>query len=160
MKIEYTIIDPIENEYPTSLKFRILIDSKDWLLINQFKPEKFRYFFNVNPSDYVNLKSTALNPDGTESNYPEFPLVCMWGIGKLEEDIFEKGEDIWYSNEYILESNILKGIQFKKRIESIAKGIQEIMKSAVTETSEGFYSCWKQTKSINYRDEATFMEII
>ncbi|MEK0336836.1 MAG: hypothetical protein QQN41_05300, partial [Nitrosopumilus sp.] len=104
MKVEYTIIDPNPNEMPAKLEFRLILNTEDWLLINQYKSNKFRYCFDVNPSDYSNLKTTALNPDGVVSNSPEYPLVCKWGKDDVDEDIFDKEEEIWYSKEYILES--------------------------------------------------------
>ena len=155
MKIEFTIIDPVPDEMPAKLKFRLILNTEDWLLINQYKSNKFLYNFDVNPSDYSNLKKTALNhyKDKVVRDYPVYPLACKWGKDDVDKDIFNKDEEIWYSEEYILESLMLNGNQFKKRIESIIVGIQEIMKDAMLGTSEGFYSCWKKQQLINYCDE-------
>lgn len=160
MKVEYTIIDPVPNEMPAKLEFRLILNTEDWLLINQYKSNKFRYYFDVNPSDYSNLKTTALNPDSVVSNSPEYLLVCKWGKDDVDEDIFDKDEEIWYSEEYILESPMLKGNQFKKRIDSIIAGIQEIMKSALLGTNEGFDSCWKEITEIDYGNSEVFVEVI
>ena len=160
MKVEYTIIDPVPNEMQAKLEFRLILNTEDWLLINQYKSNKFRYYFNVNPSDYSNLKTSALNPDKVIRDYPEYPLVCKWSKDDIVKDIFDKDEEIWYSEEYILESLMLKGSQFKKRIDSIIAGIQEIMKSALLGTNEGFYSCWKEITEIDYGNSEVLVDVI
>jgi len=159
MKIEYSIIEPFNLDTTSELRFKIILNSDDWILVNQFPASVFTSAFNVDPNNYNNLENSPLNPDKKVTNSLELALVCSWAPDKLHYKLAESGKEAWETDDILLIGKV-NGAELQKIVDTIVKDMNRLMAAAYKKMKELKNSCWKKTKSINYRDEAIHMEII
>jgi len=153
MKIEYSIIEPFNLDTKSELRFKIILNSNDWILVNQFPASAFTSVFNVDPNCYNDLKKSPLNPDSKVANGLDLELICSWAPDNLHYKLTESGKEEWETDEVLL-PGIVNGAELQKIVDKIAKDMNRIMAAAYKKMKELDNSFWKKTKPISYRDEA------
>lgn len=146
MKVVYSIINEV-NKTIGKLRFKIVLNKNDYVLVNQFPLEYFSVTYKINV-DYVYESSKSFKEKEPAEGW--FYLGFNWGKESLRS-IEKEGKVVeWDTDEFWIKKCGIERAPLDKLLEVFTGRVTQIMKELKKKVPEGDASCWEEIEEIEY----------
>ncbi|MBL7085989.1 MAG: hypothetical protein ISS28_02645 [Candidatus Cloacimonetes bacterium] len=146
MKVVYSIINEV-NKTIGELRFKLVLDKNDYILVNQFPSEYFTITYRVEKGHVIECSKSFKEKEPAEG---WFYLKCNWGKESLHP-VEKEGKFIkWETDEFFIKKCGIDGTPLDKLLEVFTEQIKQIMKELKKKVPETDTSCWEEIEKIEY----------
>ena len=146
MKVFYSIINEV-NKTDGELRFKLVLDKNDYVLVNQFPSEYFTVPYKIN-ADHVYESSESFKEKEPVQGW--FYLKCCWGKESLSP-IEKEGKVIeWETDEFKIKKCAIDIEPLAELLLVFTTEIKRIMRRYKERVPKGDTSCWEEIEKIEY----------
>ncbi|MCK4295359.1 MAG: hypothetical protein KAX28_01725 [Candidatus Marinimicrobia bacterium] len=147
MKVVFSIINEVEKTIG-ELRFRLVLDKNDWVLVNQFPPEYFTVTHKVEKGYVIEFSKPFKEKEPTTT---WFHLKCHWGKEPPLHPIEKEGKVVeWETDEFRIKKRAIDIEPLAELLLVFTTEIKRIMGKYKKLVQEGDTSCWEKEVKIEY----------
>lgn len=140
------------HDQQSELRIRLKIDKDDFVLINQFSSDKFKYELILPRESIISSSMFSVEEDSS----PDFIKITInWGKDTYEERFDENKDIYWISEkEYIITLNQEPTVAYspKSFVNKLHEGITYVMKRLRDTIPYNDKSCFQEVLQVKYVD--------
>ncbi len=151
MKAIYSIVIPTSSSIPSTLYFRLVFNSDDYLLFKQVHKREYAVHFVLDPVNLVDIEQSPFNPSGnTESTSLRLPLKVHWSLDELHECHDNEGNKYWQTQNFWLKWHA-EGKAVQKLVDHLLSDCEKMMHDFASAIDQDNISCWEREVDIEYK---------